>query len=866
MKRFFSICIGTLLLLQLFIPGVCAQVEERGIIYVATNGNDANDGSIDKPLETLHAARNKIRELKKQGVSYPKGFVVYVREGNYFFDESLEFNKEDSGTAQAPVVYRSYPGETATLIGGIEVSGKQFQKVTDNSVLERIVDTSARDKIYMLDLKKYGVTEVEEPYLRGVYSYKQKNGQWTREKPNSPAMEVLFNGEAMQTARYPNGNGTISVEHVVEEGYDDFDPENTNPWLTPFSIIVSDKRLQHWTKADPESIIMYGFFGYDWADQSIPMKSINPSTGQIDSLWCSEFGIEAGKKFYVYNLLEELDQAGECYIDRSSCILYCYPPSDPGKAQILLTLLDAPLININPGAEHIKFRNFEVKGTRNKAFWINGNDIDVSNCEISFNASTAVEINGERSGIRDSYLHDVDTGINVWGGEQETLKRGESYAINNEVYRFSRLTKTYAPAIAINNVGNRVMHNELHYASHEAIAFGGNNNLVSYNEIYDVVRETDDAAAIYGGLNWQGRGCELKYNYIHDIATTSTNHVGVHAIYVDGGGCETFIVGNVVKNAPNAFEINGGRDNVVINNIMIDNKNGLVITDIMLNEEEEEKHYKNLEKLKDAINTDIWKETFPKLDEMLTDDGKIVNRDVLLPIGNIYQNNVLVNTPLVRADGSAGKYIDVTKNFSTKSDPGFYDYENGNYLLKKDSVVYEELPDFKPLPFTRMGRIDELADVRVQEAICLAIDSPYSLANGKKIQIDADNQTITPKIIEDRTFVPLRFIAEALGLNVEYDNQTGEITIAGGDILVSLFAGNTAAKKNGESSTMEKAAIIEDGRTLVPLREISNLFGKQVFWHDMGFITISNDEALFDADDTTEEAMIHYLYGKINIY
>ena len=132
MKKIISICVTVALLLSVCTSIVCgaAPNEEagRGVIYIAENGDDANEGTIDKPLKTFHGARDKIRALKNEGVSYPKGFVVYARQGDYLFDESLELTKDDSGTESAPIVYRSYPGETATLIGGVKISGKDLKR------------------------------------------------------------------------------------------------------------------------------------------------------------------------------------------------------------------------------------------------------------------------------------------------------------------------------------------------------------------------------------------------------------------------------------------------------------------------------------------------------------------------------------------------------------------------------------------------------------------------------------------------------------------------------------------------------------------------------------------------------------------
>ena len=74
-------------------------------IYVATTGDDANPGTIDQPLKTAEGARNKIRELKKNGELGEKGTVVYFREGIYPFAETLVLEKEGSGSKDASLTY-----------------------------------------------------------------------------------------------------------------------------------------------------------------------------------------------------------------------------------------------------------------------------------------------------------------------------------------------------------------------------------------------------------------------------------------------------------------------------------------------------------------------------------------------------------------------------------------------------------------------------------------------------------------------------------------------------------------------------------------------------------------------------------------
>ena len=131
MKRLISIFIATLFLLSLPLSVVNAEKTSDFVIYVATDGNDANEGTIDSPLATLFGARDKIREIKKTSGLPEGGIKVYVRGGLYTLEESFVLTEEDSGTEFSPIVYQEYPGEKVEITGGVYIPGKDFKKVRD---------------------------------------------------------------------------------------------------------------------------------------------------------------------------------------------------------------------------------------------------------------------------------------------------------------------------------------------------------------------------------------------------------------------------------------------------------------------------------------------------------------------------------------------------------------------------------------------------------------------------------------------------------------------------------------------------------------------------------------------------------------
>jgi hypothetical protein len=106
--------------------------------------------------------------------------------------------------------------------------------------------------------------------------------------------------------------------------------------------------------------------------------------------------------------------------------------------------------------------------------------------------------------------------------------------------------------------------------------------------------------------------------------------------------------------------------------------------------------------------------------------------------------------------------------------------------------------------------------------------------NGKQLQFDQ------PPIIEQgRTLVPLRAIFEALGAKVDWENSTQTVTAVKGDISITLQIGSNTLYKNGKGIHLDVPAKIVNGRTLVPARAVAESFGAEVSWdQDTQTVTI----------------------------
>jgi hypothetical protein len=105
------------------------------------------------------------------------------------------------------------------------------------------------------------------------------------------------------------------------------------------------------------------------------------------------------------------------------------------------------------------------------------------------------------------------------------------------------------------------------------------------------------------------------------------------------------------------------------------------------------------------------------------------------------------------------------------------------------------------------------------------VGSKSVLINGSPQVIDA-----APVIINGRTMVPLRFLGETFGANFNYDSVSKTISIDFNGKKMVLRVGNKIALVDNKEVQLDVAPVITNGRTLVPLRFISENFGCDVIW------------------------------------
>ena len=694
----------------------------NGDFYVSTNGNDNNNGSKDAPFLTIERAVEAVRNTDK---TCKNGITVCIEGGEYRVS-SLTFTKADSGTADCPITYRAYNGEVI-LNGGKNLDSSIFSAVTDETVSARL-SADAKKNVVCTDLTKLGLNADDWGKLYPVGKYGTQanyDGDTTGPVPCS----LYFNGISLTTARYPNegflntvdiiregeGQESSTSNHAKREGWEDL----RNPETTVFTV-DSDTADRLNSYASLDNVWLWTALIYEWADTTVPVKSFDYATKALEPAYVSKYGAVPGSSYYIFNVIEELDSAGEWYLDRESGMLYIYPPEKIDNAKITISLSTENLITVN-GAEYLTFDGLSLRGTRGNGIVINSNNVTVENCLISELSGTGVAVDGYYNKITDcEFAHIGATAVDIMGGSRETLTPGENRVENCLIHDFSEVSITEGQGVYLGGVGNICAHNEFYNAPQQAIFYGGNNHLIEYNNIHDVTLLSSDSSAVYTGRRWDDVGTVIRYNAIYNIGGSGYTP---HGIYFDDGASGQTVYGNLIINCNGyGFLIGGGRNHNIYNNILINCDKGFFYDErsrnAVLDPEFWFEHsregldmHRNL--LASPWQSEAWKTAYPYMAEWSIDYADTENPDFIPnPADSKINSNLVIHYKgdIGEFEESVCKYSDISGNEFYRfgdMDKLFVDAQAGNYEIKDIEEIRKAVPDFEDIPLEKIGRITD---------------------------------------------------------------------------------------------------------------------------------------------------------------
>ncbi len=179
------------------------------------------------------------------------------------------------------------------------------------------------------------------------------------------------------------------------------------------------------------------------------------------------------------------------------------------------------------------------------------------------------------------------------------------------------------------------------------------------------------------------------------------------------------------------------------------------------------------------------------------------------------------------------------------------------FVAAQDSASKEEAGSLVVAENTENTKKAEELAARKSGTIFLQIGNYAAVTEGKLTWIDLGNKNVIPYIKEDRTMVPLRFLTESLGATVGYNDVTRGITVTLGDTVMELVVDEKAYLLNGEAFEMDCAAEITEDRTFVPIRFVSEALGKSVKWlAEERIVVVTAPESPWDEQGEVEPAVL----------
>lgn len=675
-------------------------------LFIATNGNDGEDGSINAPFKTIEKALAVIDAIENKGEN---PFTVYFRKGTYTIGKTIHLENTSN------LVIKAYGEEKVVFDGGVTIPVSHVQKTELPAT-----DFMGKREVCKVDLKKVGITNYGD--IRSVGFARPFGPSWG---------EVFINGKAMHLSRWPN-KGMTPMGKVLDPGsiprYNDFSKKG--------GVFKYDsERISSWNK--PNDIWISGYFKWGYADDAVRLAKIDKKKKTITTAQPTLYGFDSGEHFrrwYAFNILEELDEEGEFYIDKEKSVLY-FISSKEDIESLRFSMLEDPFFQLED-VSNVKIEGIDFEYSRGLGIAMNNTeDVIIKDCTFSNLGSLGITVGKgiepfadyrhegmgkPKSGIIGSLQQQLYAnttfnreggknnkiihckffelgagGVSLGGGNRETLEPGNNSIENSVFHDLNRIEKSYRPAVHLTGVGNKIIHCEIYNTPSMAVLMHGNNHMLEYNYIHDVVLDADDQGAFYYGRDPSERGTVIRYNYFENIP----DHYATCAIYNDDGACGLTVDSNIFyKAGKRNVLLGGGSDNVYTNNIFMETEIGIHVDNRLQNWSKGILEKGGLvEKRLDAVNyqNPPYSTEYPELTAYWPNDG--------VPKGNLVENNVFYKVDKL-LDGKKEWLEFKGSNWETNEDPGFRDYDRKDFSLKVNAILYIKVPGFKKIPFHKIGR------------------------------------------------------------------------------------------------------------------------------------------------------------------
>ena len=572
-----------------YLVGSLGFAQEQATFYVAPTGSDSNPGTEAAPFKTITKAQKAVREING---TMTGDIVVYLREGTYQLNSTVNFDERDGGKDGHYVRYKAYNGENPLITGGMPITGWAI--------------------------------------------HDEANGIWKAEGVEGNFRQLYVNGKKAVRACFPNA---IAANEKGEGGFDHDFVRLTKVDSSGRAFDVSADYVKNIKNIENVEIHLM----IAWAESILRLEKaeVNGGTAKLIPkdpertklfhraypMLGTAFQSNPPKQqvFYLENSYDLLDAAGEWYLDEKEHVLYYKPRSGESMAtanvvaprfNTLFNVLGKDTKNkvgymsfeglifahsnyTRPSEEgflDLQAANFNVdvladpgrgnweKLNSNKfLLWRpdagfrveNAHHLLVKNCTFTQMAATGLDfVSGTNDDVIEGnvfyeigaagimlgkFYQDSTTEIHIPynPSDKDEISTRDTIRYN----LITNVTNEHQGAVGIGAGYPRyvvIENNEISYTYYSGISVGFGwtksetamtNNHINKNNIHHISRLLCDSGPIYT-LSNQGTGSEIKENYLHDYGASKWSDYWVLPIYLDEGSSGFTVENNSYKNSP----------------------------------------------------------------------------------------------------------------------------------------------------------------------------------------------------------------------------------------------------------------------------------------------------------------------------
>ncbi len=718
--------------------------------YVDASAPAGGTGTKQSPFNTLERAINIVRKANDK---MSGDIIVNIADGEYFVENTIQMTQEDNGTNGFNVIYRSETPGGARIYGAKKLSG--WTKHTD-SIWKVAVD-EVPYTIYQDDRRsikaRYPNREFDKDYLTYHGSYLRATGI---------------------------ANDTLRIKVNTDD--------------------IKDISFKDITDA---SICIWPWAHCDWALYTAKIESIDKKEGIIipNLLADEQYGNKA--RYYIEGMYELLDTEGEFHYDSDEKMLYYMPYNgeDPNTECSVYAPVVDEIIHMKgkplTPVENIVFDGISFEKTnflRSLSIWYHtidketldaikglitmdtANNIKMLNCRFKNSGLSGVFITGQ------SNYNYINNCLFENMGISGVILCGDTEQRNNSEF------------IRHNRISNCIMHDvgELGIDAAGVNIWSTQGTIAENCEFYNMPRNAFSVrgvcwigtATLSDNLKVSGRSKEnaIRNSLIYEVCQDSG----------DNGALHTAGVSYQTENGNTNYFDNVFVDNIYAHPTMLDFAPNGYFGDYQSNWQS----FKNI-KITNHSGADANRATDDFIDVKQTRYGADTKLDTVS-----FDN------------------VSWFKGFNESK----MDYAN---MGVTDDYPIELAPDY----------------TSVKKAVILQQGAAAAINHGVKTYIDPANHAVQPVNVSDRLLVPIRFIAESFGAEVSWSDPVATVKL--GSDVVEITKDSKTIKINGADKEIDVAATILNDRTMVPLRAVAEALGKEVNYYN-GLVVVTDEKYLFD--------------------